>query len=95
MKTRRRRDPETNFRALVMKIVITQSNAGKAENVPEQLITSILERHFYYIQLDDSTNITNLSNLLGRCENNVRLTIKEGFVFCKSLTVLLLRPFLT
>jgi hypothetical protein len=36
--------------------------------------------------LEESTNITNLLNLLARFENNVRLTIKEGFVFYKSLT---------
>uniref|UniRef100_UPI003AABA6E5 zinc finger BED domain-containing protein 5-like n=1 Tax=Centroberyx gerrardi TaxID=166262 RepID=UPI003AABA6E5 len=56
-----------------------------AGNVSEQLIQSIQESHFYALQLDESTDIANLSNLLAyvRYENNGE--IKEEFLFCRSL----------
>ena len=56
-----------------------------ADNVCEQLVQNIKESRFYALQLDESTDIANVSNLLAYVRYEENGEIKEDFLFCKPL----------
>ncbi|CAL9700336.1 unnamed protein product [Knipowitschia caucasica] len=56
-----------------------------AENVLNQLVTRIKESRFYAIQIDESTDIAALANLLAFVRYEHDGDIHEDFLFCKPL----------
>ncbi|XP_062294532.1 zinc finger BED domain-containing protein 5-like [Scomber scombrus] len=56
-----------------------------ADNVLDQLIQDVKASRFYAIQLDESTDIANIANLLAYIRYEKNAEIKEDFLFCRPL----------
>uniref|UniRef100_A0A8D0A9E2 DUF4371 domain-containing protein n=1 Tax=Sander lucioperca TaxID=283035 RepID=A0A8D0A9E2_SANLU len=56
-----------------------------ASNVKDQLISQIKASRFFALQLDESTDIANLANLLTYVRYEYNGEIEEDFLFCKPL----------
>ena len=56
-----------------------------ADNVLDQLIQDVKASRFYAIQLDESTDIANVANLLAYIRYEKNAEIKEDFLFCRPL----------
>ncbi len=56
-----------------------------SEDVFQQLICRVRASHFYAIQIDDSTDIVGMANLLTFVKYEFDGEIEENFLFCRPL----------
>ncbi len=79
------------FRGQVMKLTgylcaVTQSSSKSvAENVENQLMTRLRHSQFFSLQLDESTDIGKMSNLLCFVRYTYAGRVYDEFLFCHSL----------
>ena len=53
-----------------------------SNNIKEQLITRVLKSQYYSLQLDESTDVSNNSNLLAFTQYEFDNKIQEDLLFC-------------
>ncbi|XP_068227658.1 zinc finger BED domain-containing protein 5-like [Palaemon carinicauda] len=64
---------------------IKNRNAEMSENIKENVVSKVMSSPFFSLQIDESTDVTNIAQLLAFCRYITDKGIEEKFLFCRPL----------
>ncbi|XP_068227660.1 protein FAM200C-like [Palaemon carinicauda] len=64
---------------------IKNRDAKMSENIKENMVSKVMSSPFFSLQIDESTDVTNIAQLLAFCRYITDKGIEEKFLFCRQL----------